>query len=795
MSEPTRRNVIAGTSALFMLPGLAQAAAKSAHEDAKTLRFDQPAARWIEALPVGNGRLGAMVFGGVREERLQLNHIEIWSGRTVEDNPVTTRDALPEVRRLLFNGDRINANKLAQARMMQPMNGDDFGSYQMLGDLHLRFEHAENVEDYRRELDMKAAQARVSYRIGKAVYKRTVLASYPDKVLLVRLETTAPEGLSVTIKLTRRQDATISAQNGQIVLTGQPKPYGTRFASVLSWETEGGKAEMTADGVRVTGAKGVLLSLTAATDLFGADPLSTAQAALAETKGKSWKRLAATQARDHAALFNAVDLSLGITDDTRLTPSQIAAAKDAAPSPALVESYFNFGRYLLISSSRPGSLPPNLQGLWADGFSPPWSADYHINININMNFWPAEVCGIGHLHHSLFDFAERLLPYGEATARIAYGCEGAVAHYTTNPWGHTALDGRIQYGLWPDGLAWLCLHYWEHYLYTLDKAFLQTRALPFFTACARFTLSYLVEDPRTGKLVSGPASSPENSYVQSDGTPGYVDMGCAMAQSLARTVLFCTSQAAHLCGVDPELAQSCETALERLAPLRIGADGRVMEWSEPLIEHEPGHRHISQLFGLYPGLEMDVRRTPDLAEAARKTIAERLKHGGGHTGWSSAWLAMFYARLAQGDDAFGMLHKLLAHSTSESLLDLYSPSDNPIFQIDGNLGATAAIAEMLLQSHDGELRLLPALPTNWKDGHIKGIRARGGLTVDMAWRNHKVTGLSLKSKNTVTLRIVPPKDQPLSEFYNLSKAIDSSGQITLTAGKVFSFTSYALLIS
>ncbi|MGF7148408.1 alpha-L-fucosidase 2 [Sphingomonas zeicaulis] len=785
----SRRETLTGMLALSLLPTLA---ARSAHAATragtagatKSLLFDAPATKWLEALPVGNGRLGAMVFGGIGTERIQLNHIELWAGRTVEDNPATTRAALPEVRRLLFEGDRAAADALAQAQMMAPLKKEDYGSYQMLGDLTLRFAHGDQATDYRRELDMATAQTRTSYAIGGARYTRTVLASFPDKALLIRLETTAKDGLSLEIELSRGQDATVSRDGDIITLAGKPVPYGAAFCARLACAIEGGRAEPSGTGFKVSNAKVVILRLTAATDLIQADPAGQSLAALNAVRARSWQQLLDTQQRDHRALFDAIELELATEPAPALVAQRLAATKGPAQA-ALIETHFNFGRYLLISSARPGSLPPNLQGLWADGFSPPWSADYHININIQMNFWPAEPCGLGALHASLFDYAERLKPFGEKTARIAYGARGAVAHYTTNPWGHTALDGRIQYGLWPEGLAWLSLHYWEHYLFSGDKAFLRDRALPFLKSCAEFTLDYLVEHPRTGKLVSGPAGSPENSYVLPEGETGFLDMGCTMAQSMAFTVLRYTADAARILGTERDLAQRCEAAIARLQRMQIGADGRILEWSEPLVEAEPGHRHISHLFGLHPGIEIDPLETPDLAAAARKVIAGRLANGGGHTGWSAAWLTIFHARLADGDGALAMFTKLLQHSTAENLFDTHPAGKSAIFQIDGNLGATAATIEMLMQSHGGRLRLLPALPAAWAKGSLKGVRARGGLVVDLGWDAGRLSALTLRPERDVDYRIVLPAGSAVTGLKSGGKRVPIDGVIRLEAGKTY----------
>ncbi|MFT4074040.1 MAG: glycoside hydrolase family 95 protein [Asticcacaulis sp.] len=772
-----RRQMFTGGLALSLLPALARANGEKpeAAKDTRRLSFRKPATHMMEALPVGNGRLGAMVYGGVASERLQLNHIELWAGRTVDDNPRGVPDVLPEIRRLLFAGQRAEAEKLAQSRIMPAMNSEDFGTYQMLGNLTLNFDHGDVATDYVRHLDMSDAMAVTEYTIDGARYRRSVIASFPDKALLIRLETTAKAGLDATLTLSRAQDAQVSHQGDRLQMLGEPQPFGVTFAACLGCETEGGTVQPIGGGYRITGARSVLIRITCETDLFQPDSAGRALAALTAVRSKSWQQSVKAQRTDHKSLFDRIDLSL--------EPARPSG--DTSIDTMLVESYFNFGRYLFISSCRPGSLPPNLQGLWCDGFAPPWQCDYHVNINLQMNFWPAEVCGLGDLHQSLFDYAQRLRPFGEKTARTVYDCNGMVAHYTTNPWGHTAQDGNTQYGLWPEGLAWLSLHFWEHYLFTHDRKFLADQAYPFLRSAADFTLDYLVESPLTGKLVAGPAVSPENGYRLADGTVAYVDMGCTMSQSMAFTVLTHASEAAQALSVDSDFITRCQAAIARLDRMKIGADGRVLEWSEPLAEGEPGHRHISHLFGLYPGIEIDPVRTPDLAAAARKTIEARLQHGGGQTGWSAAWLIMYRARLADAPEAYAMLNKLLTHSTAPNLFDIYAGSDDPIFQIDGNLGATAAIVEMLVQSHDGQLRLLPALPDSWASGRIRGVRARGGLELDMQWRNGVVTALTLRPTRDQVVKLVLPNGQLPGSLKSSGDSVPVNGQMTLRAGRIY----------
>lgn len=781
----TRRTLMAGMGAAAALPFARspQVAFARTGGDTRTLRFDTPAGSWMEALPVGNGRIGAMVHGGIVEERIALNHIELWSGRPSADDRPETLAALPEVRRLLFAGRYAEANALAQARMMAPLDAAAYGSYQMLGDLLLGLDHDPAVADYDRTLDMATGEIRIGYSVGGHRYTRTILCSHPGEVLAIRLTTTAPAGLDVTVRLRRTRDAIVTRDRATLCLRGQPQPHGVSFAADLACTTTGGQIGAAGDGIRISGARGVTLLMAAATDLLAPDPAGRVTAALAAVHATGWRAIVAAHRADHRPLFDAVAFNL----------APAAATADDAPPPAiaqggddhaLVERYFNVGRYLLIASSRPGSLPANLQGLWADGFAPPWSADYHININLQMNYWPAEVCGLGALSAPLFAHAERLLPHARTTARVAYGCRGAAAHYTSNPWGHTALDGDLQYGMWPEGLAWLSLHFWEHYLYGGDAAFLRDHAYPMLTACANFTLDYLVAHPVTGKLVAGPATSPENSYGLPGGGKGEISMGPAMSQSIAYAVLSRCAAAATALG-ETAMATRCTQAIARLQRLRIGADGRVMEWPEPFDETEVGHRHVSHLFGLYPGYEIDVATTPELAAAARKTLAARLAGGGGQTGWSAAWLTMFRARLGEGNEAWAMLRKLFRQSTAPNYFDTHPADAAPIFQIDGNLGATAAIVEMLMQSHDRRLRLLPALPRAWASGRIAGIRARGGVAVDIDWRDGLADRVTLRPERDAAYTIVPPPGQRVVRILRDGRAAPFASLLTLKAGRIY----------
>lgn len=773
------------------------------------LWYQKPADEWEEALPLGNGRLGAMVFGQIQKEQIQVNEESIWYGKRRERINPDAKENLPKIREYIRNGQIQKAQKL----MSLAMTGCPYGErmYQTLGEISIEMDlPEEKIEKdadsainttYYRELDLSKAVCHVQYDCEKSEGKTikiesTYFISHPDDCMIVHMKASNGQ-LSFVAKLDRDKyfDSIGKCDDYTIFLSGNLGKEAPEFAMCLRAKVVGGSVKTIGQSLLVEKADEVIL-------YFGAD--STFHYSEAEVKEwadpqqklvekliahldlvmeKDYEKVLLAHIQDYQSLYNRVSLQLKEENsiEALATDERLLRVKDGCEDIGLSKLLFDYGRYLLISCSRPGTLPANLQGIWNKELCPAWDSKYTININTEMNYWPAESCALSECHQPLFDHLERMRIHGRKVAREMYGCRGFVAHHNTDIYADCApQDNCMSSTFWVMGAAWLSTHLWTHYAYTKDQDFL-LKAYPIMAEAALFFLDYMEE--KNGYLVTNPSSSPENTYIMPNGESGCVCIGSAMDMEILRDLFTECCEAAKILKenintcVIPSVTNvsllqgQIEEALKKLPPIRIDSTGRIMEWMEEYEEKELGHRHMSHLYALYPSDQISVDQTPELAEAAKKTLKTRLSHGGGHTGWSRAWIINFYAKLRDAESAAENIRLMLTNSTYPNLFDRHPP-----FQIDGNFGVTAAIAQMLVQSGENEIILLPSLPRQWADGSVKGLRVVGNASVDLAWKDGKLVEFAIYADSEYNGTLVYGKKKSLI-YIEKGKSIQVNGQL------------------
>lgn len=735
---------------------------------ASRLWYDKPADDWNKALPVGNGRIGAMIFGEPVSEKIMLNEDSIWSGGPRERNNPSAFENLQKVRQLLFDEKIAEAESIVfDAFCGTPVNQRH---YMPLGELDIIHFKGGTPSYISRSLDISTGISDCEYSLDGIGYKREMFISYPDQVAVIRITAAQKGTINVRLRIDGRDDYfddNSPISDNMIMFTGGcGSEDGIKFSACISASSVGGNIRRYGSFLSCEDCDQVTVILGVQTSYRFADYKTKSIQDVELAQRYTYDELKQRHILDFSSLYGRAALCLGDEENELPTDVRLKNFADGGQDNGLIVLYWNFARYLMISGSREGTLPMNLQGIWNKDMWPAWGCKFTININTEMNYWGAETANLAALSRPLFDHIEKMRPNGRITAKKMYGCGGFVCHHNTDIWGDTAPQDLWMPGTqWPMGAAWLCLHLWEHYKFSLDKDFLREK-YPTLKEAAEFFEDFLIED-KCGRLVTCPSVSPENSYMTASGTQGALCIGPSMDSQIIYELFTAVIEAADILDIDREHSLKLREMRDKLPKPEIGKYGQIKEWAEDYDEVEPGHRHVSQLFALYPADIISLRNTPELAAAARATLERRLSYGGGHTGWSRAWIINFWARLADAQKVEENVRALLTNSTSENLFDMHPP-----FQIDGNFGGAAGITEALLQSHSGIIQLLPALPKQWKNGSFKGLRARGAVEIDCEWADGRLTRALLRPQKDAAIKIVMPS--------LTAKLVESGGKMTDT---------------